>query len=136
MNKTPIYAAETLDLVFFGQPILWASRSNALILSLHSGPAIDAAGKITNLLTYPEYESQRLPRNHLTWRRTDTTVRNLKDVRFPLNQTGVQTSATHWAMTPEGETKPRYNGKFECPLPIGPGERPLVLAGHIQFEET
>ena len=53
MNKTLIYAAETLDLVFFGQPILWASRSNALILSLHSGPAIDAAGKITNLLTYP-----------------------------------------------------------------------------------
>lgn len=116
--------------------MLWASRSNAWLISLHSGPAIDATGKIKNLIAYPEYESQRLPRNATAWRRSGATVQNVKDVRFPLCQTGAPTSATHWAMTPEGETKPRYTGQMKVPLQIGPGVRPVIDAGGIQVEET
>lgn len=136
MNKAPTYAAEMLDQAFFGTPLPWATRSNAWLISLHRGPAIDAAGKIANLITYPEYESQRLARNTTAWRRTGTRVQNVKDVRFPLCQTGVQTSATHWAMTPEGETKPRYTGQMKVPLQIGPGVRPVIDAGGIQVEEA
>jgi|GEM_PF-3933934 len=135
MNKARTYAAEVLDLSFFGTPVPWSFRSNAWLLSLHSGPAIDADGKIRNLIAYPEYESQRIPRNTTHWRRNGATVLNVNDLIFPFNHTGAHATATHWAMTPEGETRPRYAGQIEPPLQIAPGQRPVIKAGALQIQE-
>lgn len=134
-NKAPTFSAEVLDQAFFGMPLPWSASSGAWILSLHIGPAIDADGNPINRLVYSGYQSKRLPRDRATWRRDGSQVHNLIDIRFPLCQTGAQVIASHWAMTPEGESKPRYIGLLATPLTIGPGVRPVVDAGDIRIEE-
>lgn len=134
-GKGRVFAAAVLDQAFLKAAPGWQAAAPYFELSLHDGDPEDAAGRLANEVDYPDYARPRLPRDLLTWIRKGNAMTNRVEARFALCQRGEKRNATHWALTPHGETAPAYRGAFASPLVIEPGVRPVVDPGMIEVTE-
>lgn len=135
-NKSRRYREAVLDQAFFGVSVPWAASGADFDLSLHSAAPEAEDGRLATEVCYFGYQRIRLPRDGATWQRTGNAIRNRIDARFALCQTGGRVRATHWAITPRGESAPAYVGELDQPLVIEPGIRPVIDAGMIVVREV
>lgn len=135
MNKGRLYREQVLDQAFFSAPVSWVTTAGHFLVSLHTAVPEDAEGRLVAEVRYPDYAAVRIGRDRQSWRRSGNVVVNHAEVRFARYLSGPAIVVPYWAITAAGAGAPTWFGKFDRPMEIISGSRPVLDAGMIELSE-